>query len=189
VELTDDIKKQIMEKTYHNTPVPAAPTSTSIVVNNITNIVAFLSNMDPFDKYTKFINYKKLEQKGLEELVDETFSRTAARLEKREIDLGLSRNDFLEMVDKISVCKNIEDFNIAFDQESSKIKVYHDGVWEEYLVESGLNYILHVIKDYYIDPYEKYLLTNIEICKSLFKKQCYQEHLRECYKFLCCFDI
>lgn len=83
----------------------------------------------------------------------------------------------------------MEDFNIIYDHESNKIKIYQDGEWTEYIVQIGLPLIMNVIKDYFIDSYEKYLIYNIEKTTSYHKKQCYREHLHDCYMFLCCFDI
>lgn len=194
IELTDEIKNTIMENKYYKVQKNEAPQQPQqYVINNVfngsVNFMTFLSQMDPIDKYNMYINHRNVEQKGFEELVDETFASTVNKLENRQIDFNMKKQDFLEMVDKVSVCKEVEDFNIVFDPDNNKIKVYQDGTWCEHLLSSGVSYIVHVIKDYFIDVYEKYLIYNIETCTNPFSKQCYRERLQDCYKFLVCFDI
>lgn len=129
-----------------------------------------------------------INQKEFEDLVDEKLTPTVRLLEGTS-DFSMNKHGFLKIVDDVSVCKKLEDFNIVYDNEANKIKVFKNGEWEEYLLMAGIIYIMDVIKDYFIDDYEKYLIKKIETTPNYFKKQCYREHLQECYKFMCCFDI
>lgn len=50
--------------------------------------------MDPIDMYNRYINYKNLVQKGFEEMVDQTLSSTASKLDMKQIYFKMERNDF-----------------------------------------------------------------------------------------------
>lgn len=196
IELTDDAKKCIMEKRAYRVNAAQTPQpSSQIVINanvftgSVTNIITQLASMDVIDKHAKYINHMDLQHKGFEDLVGEMFSPLDDKLREDKIKYEMNHNSFLEMVDKVSVCKKLEDFNIMYDTETNKIKVFTGGEWEEYLLAAGTTYIITVLRDYILTTYEKYLIKRMESESSYHAKQCYKERLHDYYKFVCCFDV
>jgi hypothetical protein len=149
--------------------------------------------MDTVNKINKYIEHIGIPMIDFEQSIEDKFDAKAKKLENNAYRHGfsMSENDFLEIIDEISnVHSKIEEFNIVYDHKWQKLKVYESGLWEELLITSGLKKIVEMVKAYYFNAYECYLIRNMMSSSvAISKKQEYKEFLQVYYKFLVAFHI
>ena len=195
IELTDDIKKHILQNYIYIIQKPVVTKQINTTINNYNTINNFISNMDILDKIKKYMEYKQVDLLNFEDKVESKYITKVKRLDSDSYKYGfsLSSDDFLEIINEISsVCNNdnLEDFNIMFDNKVNKVTLYDQGTWENMLINNGLKKIMQIVQDYYLNSYEKYLLRMIiNPDTSLMKRQQCKELLTDYYAFISCFDI
>lgn len=200
IELTDDIKEHILANKIYIIPEEKPVSINNHIINNYINnnniITNYISNLDTIDKLNKYMNHTKQELIDFEQSVEERYTSRVKRLEINDFKYGfaLKTDDLLEIIDDISSMfknNNIDYFNIIYDKATNKLKYYDCGVWEEYLINSGLTKIITTIQSYYLDTYECYLIRNIinDFDESYVKISRYNELLQEYYKFIGFFDV
>jgi hypothetical protein len=202
LDLTDDIKLCIMENRVYHIPTPDPIVPVNTIHNNFNNVIhqyhqytAIISNMDVFEKLNRVIEYKGLEIVDFEDSVDTKYQRKVYRLENNGYkDFQLKHDDLLEIINEVSLCESasFEDFNILYDKKIDRLKFYAHGSWKETLVHTGLQQMLNILKSYFLDAYECYIIRKIrEFEAALEHKQ--KEHclelLNEYYHFIACFDV
>ena len=192
IELTDEIKQHIMD---HRIYKIIKPTKDPTIIQNIQNnntINNYINKMNTFDKLEKFMNYKQLETVSLEEDIENKFARRIDNMKGDTFKYGydLGNNRLFDIVDEISKIRNFSDMNIIYDEKLKELNLFKSGSWENYLVDRGLREVIDIMKDYFLDYYEKYLLKKIHVTeKNEITKQKYKEHLEEYYKFIGSFEI
>ena len=107
---------------------------------------------------------------------------------------SLNKDDFLSMIDKsvqIDPKENLCEMNILFVEELNKIKLYHDDEWESYLMDAGIQRIITILRDYYLETYEKYIVKKLFGINNLdaLSRSKYRAQLVELYRFYGHFDI
>ncbi len=193
LELTDEIKEHIINFRIYHIPKEVKPTTINQQFNNyniLNNIVSSLDTIEKLDKYTKFTETKIT---GIEFDVNEKYENKIKRLEGNRYKYGmhLKENDILDIVDNISkVSDNFEDFNILYDADMNKVKLYSRS-WSPLLVDAGVKKIIEIIQDSYLYAYEMYLLKKIHDGKIIneIERNKYKLSLEEYYKFMNIFDI
>lgn len=190
VELTDDIKKHVLENRVY---VVEEPVKQNTIINNYHNVNNFIAGIDVLDKLAKYIKHKNIDIMGFEQAIEHRYSKTVERLESDTWKYGfeLKTDDLLDVIDqvsKVNKVKSFEDLNIYYDKNSDKLKIY-DGEWEEMLIHKGVKKILETIQSYYWDVYEGYLLKKYHRETNSYNRQKYSELLVEYYKFIGCFDV
>ena len=194
IELTDEIKEHILENRIYIIPKEKKEPTTTIV-NNIQNnntINNFIKNMDTFDKLDKLMTYKNSEVLCLEENITKNFGNRVDKMTndsfKHGYDLGNDR--LYDIIDEISQIRGLEDLNIVYDDKLKELSLYKYGSWENYLVDRGVREVVSLMKDNFLDYYEKYLLRKIYVTeKNEIVKQKYKEYLEDYYKFITSFDL
>ena len=185
IDLTPEIKQFILDNRIYNIPKK--------ITNNINFVQNIITNMDILDKLSNYIEYKNINLVSFEDKVEEKYSVICEKLEDDKYKYGfeLKTHDILEVIDTISSIPDnkIEELNIIYDNETNKLRLYECGKWKVVLIEQGIQQIIIIIKDNYLDSYEIYLLRKIKNDPSVFKIQKYKELLVEYYKFLGSFEI
>lgn len=106
--------------------------------------------------------------------------------------IKLTHSEYLELIDIVSNASRgdtLKAFNILYDSNINKLRVFEDGEWNELLIQKGLQLILKSIQENYLDKYECYLIKKVrDPTESLRVKQEHLELLDEYYKFLSCFN-
>jgi hypothetical protein len=196
LELTDEIKNHILDNRIYIIPKEkkeVKPTTINQQFNNyniLNNIVSSIDTIEKLDKYTKFTETKIT---GIEFDVNDKYDTKIKRLEGNRYKYGmhLKENDILDIVDNISkVSDNFEDFNVLYDADMNKVKLYSRS-WSPLLVDAGVKKLIEIIQDSYLYAYEMYLLRKIHDGKIIneFERNKYKISLEEYYKFMNIFDI
>jgi hypothetical protein len=148
--------------------------------------------MDTFEKLGKLMEYKQIETISLEESIEHKFGQRIDNMKGDKFKYGydLGNNRLFDIVDEISKIRSFSDLNIIYDDKLKELNLFKSGCWENYLIDRGLREIIDVMKDIFLDHYEKFLLRKIFVSeKNLRHKQEYKDHLMDYYKFIGCFEI
>lgn len=189
IELTENIKKHVIEyRVYHTTQ----PVTNNVTVNYNT-MNTFVSNMDFSSKLGSYLDYTNKTLPNFDDSVESSFNNDSLRLEslsKLDSNMMLDREDLFQIVNKISKSKESGEFNVFYDPEMNRINIFEDGNWEEMLVITGIKRIINIIRDHYLNAYECYLVRCIFDCRtSALSKSKSREHLSEYYDFIGSFNI
>lgn len=191
IELTDEIKQYVLANRRYHVQKQIINTVHN-TINNYHQINNFIASMDVMDKLNKYITHKNLEITDFEDKVDNRYKRNVKRLEDANFKgcFKLKLNDLLDIIDAVSTIFNgVEDFNIMYDSQINKLKIFSYGEWKTHLIDSGLKEIIETIQCCYLDSYECYLIKKLK-CNSTdyHQRAVLREHLEEYYKFLACFN-
>jgi len=194
IELSDEIKSDIMENRVHI----IQDDKSKIIHVNVQNrqIQNIVMSMGPLEKLNHFLEYRGKILVGYGDQIEQKYKPIIDRLENNEYKYGfeLDQAKFLDVIDQsMQVDSNNESYiNVLFIQELNKIAMFHDDEWDSHLVEAGIQRIIKIIRDYYLESYEKYMLNKIlrEANRiSAFDLNKYKLQLNEYYQFLACFDV
>lgn len=204
IPLTDEIKEHIINYRIYKPEkeVNATTTNNGTIANTINNynvINNFISQLDPVDKLTKFMEYNKTSLIGFEQNIEDKYEEKANKIDyakKYKETVHMKQHDLLEIIDDVSKIANgegLDDLNILYDSKTNKLKVYGvdgENAWKEMLMLTGVIKIIATIQDYYLNKYECYLLRRInDSDENAQNKQKCKELLEEYYRFIGCFDI
>lgn len=183
IELTDEIKQYVLEHHKYIQPKPKKN-------YNLNNIVL---QMDHSEKMSLLLNYYNKELLDFEDNLDNLFDYRVKRLELNQcLDYCLSNDDLLSIVDKVTKIniEKIEEFNIIFDKTIKRWHLYRGKEWESYLEDTGARELISLIKSYYLNTYEIYLIRNIySNSATSVNRMKLREHLEIYYKFIACFNL
>jgi uncharacterized protein YPO0396 len=77
-----------------------------------------------------------------------------------------------------------------YDEKLNKLRLYDEGEWLSFLINTGMNKLIKIIQHEYLNAYEVYLIKKTRDTKVNFRdKQEIKEHIYAYYHFLGCFDI
>ena len=191
IELTDDIKQDILDNRVYHPPAPPANNMYNIVNNINTNntIANYVNKLEIKDKLTKYLDFKQLELQDFETTLEEKYIAKVNRMERNGYKYGfvLEAQDIMGIIDEISSIKHedatFEDLNLMFNPKYQKLMIYNNGDWDEHLIDNGISRIIELVKEYFLDTYEIYLIRRIQ--NSLASL----EHLTDYYKFIACFRV
>ena len=195
--LTEEIKKIVCDNhRYHPPPkneLPLQVTNKQMIINYnfLSNLVSQL-NMD--EKLDFFLDYNDKKLMDIEDGLDKKFEYRVDRLDQDKSSGGyyLKIDDFFNIIDSVTKIEehNIEQFNIVFDKFLNKIKLYRGKEWSSYLEEAGTKELLSLIKSYFLNTYEIYLIRNLDTNKSNgLNRLILYEHLEIYYRFIAIFDL
>lgn len=196
VALTQEVKEYVLaNKIYHPPPEAKDQTPQQIIYNHMTNInnmTQLLSTMSIEEKLSKYISHTNMEICDFEDKVEDYFKKQVKRLDSDTYNsFRLTLNDMLDVVDHVTdMCKNVENFNIYYDEVPNKLKIFTFGTWKSSLMDAGIQEMIEKIKACYLDSYECYLHRRFKSpAASAFQRSSTMEHILDYYKFLVCFDI
>lgn len=192
IELTDAIKKYILDnRVYH----PPKQTQQQIInqqinINNI--IVNYVNKMDFQDKLLHYLQYHDTELLQYHDAIETKYEQQVDRFEKKSTK-GFHKFDTLTLDGLINVlhtcttANDVQEMNVMYDKVLNRLHIY-SGEWEPFMFKDGVKELIEKIQETYLDYYEEYLLRQYS-AGSIFDKQCIKEALKEYYEFLECFDI
>ena len=191
IELSNEIKESILLNRTYKIPKEEKPIS---IINNITTyntLNNYINNLNDMEKLVKYIDHTNIKLEDIETTIDNKYSKEIDRLENDKYKYGfdLQQGDFVKIIDNVSKIENIEEMNILYDKDVSKIQIY-SSFWESFLEEEGLKRVIELIQDYYLYVYENYLVKKIfKRDINPFQKSEYKDLLKEYFKFIGCFDV
>ena len=187
IELTDMVKSEIMQNRVYEV---AMNQNSTINLNNI------ILDMDTKDKLETSLTWDNKHVVNFGDQVEQTHEQKIKKLDDRSYRYGfkLDHNNLYDIVDQSVQIKSKSDlpkFNILYISELNKIAVYHDDEWATFLFDSGINQIVNIIRNYYLESYEKYILYKIFVDKNIGAFECniFKNQLNDYFKFLVPFSI
>lgn len=190
IELTDDIKQQIMDNRVYIPPPPPPPAAAPSINN--TTINAYFANMDVFEKIKRYTDHTNKQITCFEQSIEDRYANIVTKLDNDSYhSYELKIENLYEAIDEISNvcrCKNLHDLNIYYDNDVDKMHIYEEE-WEEMLMIIGTKRVVETIKTYHWDMYECYLLRKIYGSGDWRHKQHCNELLEEYFQFIGCFNL
>ena len=199
IELTNEIKQHILDNKVYKLPKKTPQQIVFQQINNIQQINNYINRLDPMEKLSMFLDYKKTPLLDFTEQVEEDYYDDVKELEKeiedKKVSCSLSKrldkNAFISIIDKLtSVCTDEQkSYNVMYDKKPNRLRIFDGKVWESHPFEQGVRELIKKVQDSYLDYYEDYLLTKLNICQYAQEKQKIREYLTEYYYFLYVFNV
>lgn len=196
IELTDEVKACVIENRIYHIPVPEVKPTINQTINNYNTMNNFIAGLDAIEKLEKYMLHQDTKLINFEDTVEDKFADHAMHLDNNDLkyDCKLRKQHLLEIIDEVSkVCTKkhkLRDFNVMYDTQLDKLRLYDSGEWEEMLIMSGIKRLIEIIQTVYLCYYEKYVIRKIVSTKtSPLVKQTNLELLEEYFKFIGCFYI
>ncbi len=196
IELTDEIKEDILENRVYIIPAPVKEPKQTTIINNIHNnntMNNYIKNMDSLDKIKKYMNYNDIDLVSLEEDLEGKFSARVNKLEGDKFKFGydIDENRLFDIIEEI--CKirrgDFKELNIIYDEKMKELNLFVSGSWETLILERGLKEVISLLQDFFFNYYEKYLIRKIYMETNEQEKMKYRNDLENHYKLIGCFDL
>ncbi len=194
MELTDTIKEYILANRIYKVPKEdKQPTFIQNIQYNNT-MYNYVNKLDTIDKLTKLMDYKDKELLFLEEDMEDNFKIRVDNMKNNNFKYGynIDESRLFDIIDEISRIKrgDLKHMNIVYNDKLKELNLYKSGCWESLILERGIKEVIEILKEVFLDHYEKYLFKQIYVSeKNVINKQKYKEDVERHYKFLCCFDL
>ena len=191
--LTPEIIDVVLKnRQYHPPKQPAKVVNNNIINYNIINNL--ICQMDSGEKLMHLLNYQQKQIEDLEDGLEKRFQHRVDRLENNKYKGGcyLTLDDLLELVNDVTKIdtNNIEQFNVLFDKAVKRLRLYRGKGWESFLEDVGARELVSLIKSYYLDTYEIYLIKNLHTDHPIgLNRIKLLEHLEIYYRFISIFDL
>jgi len=191
VTLTPEIKGYVLDnRHYHHKKVESSESS----CGNITHVNNYIQGLETCSKLSHLSLHNGRSIIDINDYVEAQHQETVERMEsnwfKRPHLLELDR--FLLLIDNMvkTFSDNHEEMNVIYDDDLDRVKIWCDGEWSSYLIESGIKRIIEILRSNYLDAYECYLYRKIyaDIAINGYQKNIIRLKLDEYYKFLAIFD-
>ena len=192
IELTEVIKKHILDNRIYHIPKKEDTQKTVqniITYNNTMN--NFVNNMDTIEKLNKFLKHTQTKLIDFSNHVEDRLQCRIEEIQQGE-DIQLGKDDIMDLVDSVSksASKQMQEFNILYDDKAKKLRMYDDGEWTDYFTPKGVKLVIKAIQEYYLEHYECHLIRKLELNKtSMRERQHIDELLQDYYIFIASFDI
>jgi hypothetical protein len=196
LELTEQIKEQVMNARRYHPPKKSdkGSNATYNIINQYNTINNFVCGLGFDEKMGLLLDYQKGRLLDIEDGLDDRFQQRVQRLEDDKYRSGcyLSLDDLFGLVNDVTKIDkdNIQKFNILFDKAVKRFKLYRCKTWESFLEDMGARELVSLIKSYYLDTYEIYLIRNLYTEKSInLNRIKLNEHLEIYYRFISIFEL
>ena len=164
-------------------------------VKNIVNNYKFIQNivvkMDPIAKVNQILEYQNESLTGFEPHLERLFMDRLCKMDDptNTLNHSLSRENILECVNEATKLNgSTSNFNIFYQRDARRIKIYHDETWTSYLEDSGVSRVIDFLRTNYLNDYELYLLRKLHDT-SPNRKVWNSERLETYYKLLITYEM
>jgi hypothetical protein len=192
INLTDEIMAVVLEEYKYHPPPKEPSDSKNITINNTIN--KYVLKMDFGEKMKHILEYQQKKLLCFEDNLESQFENRVNRLEMNSYPNGyfLDQNDFFKIINnatKVSK-ENIEEFGIFYRRTIKRLELYSGTSWESFIEEDGVLEVVRLIKSYFLDHYEQYIIRHLyqDGAKTLDRSKLV-EHLRIYYRFISIFDL
>jgi len=189
--LTDEIREEVLNHhEYH--PETQKPIQNNI--NNYNMMLGILNSMESLDKVKLLTDHQKLPVLDIEDDLEKKYEILVKRLETGDMTYGyfLGLDDLFNIVNNCTLHQSGEyiHFNVFFDKMVNRLKLWRGRSWETYLEDAGIKQLVSLIKSYYLDSYEIYLIRNLHnIGRVRINRWQVKDHLSIYYQFLVVFGL
>lgn len=195
IELTEEIKDIILSRCRYQIPItPAVPTEIidkekgrNVIFNNYGVLNNHVVQMETTEKLNSTLLYNGQTQQDYESTLETCFEQNIKRLEDRSFRSAyvMDKINLLDCFNKATMAGgDVAKFSFFHDKKTDKIKMYRCGKWETYIPEIGLLVLIGLMKSYFFNDYEMYLIRNLHDPASKVNRFILREHLEIYYQFL-----
>lgn len=202
IVLTESIKNEVLENHNYVEPKPiesTVPSNNNLsqtihkTINNFNTINNIVSNMESIEKIKMITDYQGLRQIDFEDRLESDFQYQLERLDQDKIvnGYGLDHDSLLKLVDGATKMKedDLNQFNVLFDKTVNRVKILSCGKWDNYLEEIGIKEIIRLLKSYFLDCYELYIIKHLHGNDPKKDRVEMRQNLDIYYKFISTFDL
>jgi hypothetical protein len=195
VELTDEIKQEVLTNRFYAVPKvapPPAPPTLNQTINNIQYINNYVATLPSIAKLETYLAHQNIQTLPMIETLENKFQSKIQRLERLPASFVLKADDFLDTINAASSSSRIEHINIMYNTTTQKIHIKDGDKWSEYIEEKGIKQIMESIQEVYFDIYELYLIRKLhehEKVGKLAARNLFEELLLEYYRFIVFFGL
>lgn len=195
VVLSPEIMETVLENhKYHEPKDTEKPNIIKQTVNNYNILNNFVVKMDTLSKIDCLLDYKDQPLIGFEDGLEKYFEYRINRLDndKYHTPYTLDQDRLISIIDDVTKIdrNHIEKLNVIFDKTLRRLKVWSGTEWESFLEEIGAKEIVSLVKSYFLDTYEKYLLIKLHgDGQAGFNRTDIVEHLKIYYQFIGVFSL
>ena len=190
VVLTEEMKTTVIENfECHITKV-----NTSQNVNNLNMMMGIVNSTETLDKVRMLTDHKGIKINDIEDDLEKQYEYMVKRLDNDDMTYGylLKLDDLFNIVNTCTSRESGEPdhFNIFFDKMINRLKLFRGKNWEIFLEDAGVKQLISLIKSYYLDSYEIYLIRNLHntIGPKVNPWQL-KDHLIIYYRFIAAFEL
>lgn len=198
LDLTEEIKQIVYKNHKYHKPFKTTDLvvdeNRSTIINNYNILTNLVSRLEITEKLDFLLDHNNKQLLDIEFNLDKTFEHRVDRLENDKSKSGyyLKFDDFYNIIDNVTKVdeQNIEQFNIIYDKFLNRIKLYRDKEWSSYLEETGTKELVGLIKSYFLNTYEIYLIRNLHTDKFTgLNRPTLLDHIEIYYRFIVVFDL
>lgn len=190
LELNEEIIQYVLR--HHEYHHPKLETGQNI--NNFNMMVGVVNSTETLDKLKLLSDHQKVAIMDIENDLEKKYEYLVKRLENNEPTCAylLTLDDLFNVINNCTQRETGEPerFNVFFDKVINRLKLFRGRSWETFLEDAGIKQLVSLIKSYYLDSYEIYLIRNIHSTNGVrVNRWQLKDHLSVYYRFLSCFDI
>ena len=194
LSLSPEIIEIVLQNHEYHPPKKDKPKSITNIITNYNTMNNFIAQMDSGDKIHHLLEYQNKKTLDFEAGLETKFEKRVERLENDKYRSGyfLSQDDLVGLIDDITKIdkKQFEKLNVLFDKAVKRFKFYRGKDWESHLEDLGAKELVSLIKSYYLDTYEIYLIRNLHQDEGpKLDRSKLKEHLEVYYQFISIFDL
>jgi hypothetical protein len=194
IDLTEEMKEHILANRFWHPPPQEQPppqVNYNTIHNNYNTMNNIVSRIDDVDKLVKALDYHGATLTNFSQGVEDMYANRCESMDAmRSKNVFLDTHVLYETIDGATSTKELNKVNILYEDVAQKLKIYDDNEWRTVLFDIGVNEVLTMIKDAYLDVYERYLIRLYQDASTgLQKKAAIKEKISEYYMFIACFDL
>ena len=166
--LTHDVKQVVLlNKIYHKPHEKEKEKDKSMgqIIQNYNMLSKMIVDMDFHDKLSYMDQYHNKSIMDIEMNMENYFEGRIKRLEDHTFKTGyfLQEQDFIKIINNITKIdrSNLDRLSIFYQKTIKRIKLFDGSEWESYIEDDGVNELISLIKSYFLDTYEMYLIKNL----------------------------
>ena len=192
--LTDEIKQAVLDNHKYHPPKPNPTQNVLKIVNNSNVLNKFVANMCTIDKVNYVLDHQQKRLTCFEDSLENRFENKTNRLLKDKYPGGyfLFEGDFYKLIDSVTKINGdrIEEINFYYKKAVKRFELYSGTTWETFIEEEGANELVRLIKSYFLDTYEQYLIRHLhaDSAQNLDRYKL-DQHLKIYYRFIAIFEL
>lgn len=190
VVFTDEMKKTVLE----NFECHISRSNNLQSVNNLNMMLGIVNSTETLDKVRLLTDHKGIKITDIEDELEKQYEYMVKRLENDDMTCGylLKLDDLFNIVNTCTSrdAGEPDHFNVFFDKMVNRLKLFRSKNWETFLEDAGIKQLISLIKSYYLDSYEVYLIRNLHSTqKPKVNPWQLKDHLIIYYQFIAVFEL
>lgn len=165
--LDDEIKKIILKNHVYHQPSETVEKERSVsqIVQNYNLLNKMITDMDFQEKLGYMDQYHNKRIMDIDRNLENHFEGKIKRLEDKSFNTGyfLEEPDFIKIINNLTKIdrNNLDKLSVFYQKTIKRINLFDGSAWESYIEDDGVKELVSLIKSYFFDTYELYLIKNL----------------------------